>query len=39
MYRENRETLCVHESHKSQQLRNEIKENLTVKPTCIDRIE
>ena len=29
----------VHESHESQQLRNDIKENLAVDPTCIDRIE
>ena len=27
---------CVHES---QQLRNEIKENLDFEPTCIDRID
>ena len=32
----NRETLCV---HKSQKQRNEIKGNIAVEPTCIDRIE
>ena len=29
--------LCLHKSHESQ-LRNKMKENLAVKPTCIDRI-
>ena len=38
-FSKNRETHCVLESHELQQLRNEIKGNLNVEPTCIDHIE